>query len=154
MAVSKALAFVSGLEMDRHRLKSLSGADVRYLISYFLRKMNLMVWIVVNISFSSSATTAVVNKLPPLTRSILWYCTWFLIRLHFSVEGSRVGPWVAMASWLYAGPACSATGMFCTVVAQVSMSAWQRPSEHPDIAGTNAGLWQGGWPLLPVVIKQ
>lgn len=88
MTASEALAFMSGLDMDQHRLKSLSGTDVRYLISYFLRKMSLIAWIVVNISFSNSATTAMVNK---LQRGILWYCTWFLIHLHFSVEESSLG---------------------------------------------------------------
>lgn len=87
MAASETLTFVSGLDMDQHRLKSLSGTDVRYLISYFLRKMSLIAWIVVNISFNNSSTAAMVNKC--LRRSVFWYCAWFLIHLNVSVEESR-----------------------------------------------------------------
>lgn len=91
---------MSGVDTDQRRLKSSSGTDVRYLISYFLRKMSLIAWIVVNISFSDSATTAMVNKLLRLRRSVLWSCTWFLIRLNFCVEESSLGTWLPFVTAL------------------------------------------------------
>lgn len=77
---------MSGLDTDQQRLKSLSGTDVRYLISYFLRKRSLIAWIVVNISFSISASTATVNKLLRLERGILWY---YLISYSFKLQCRR-----------------------------------------------------------------
>lgn len=158
MTASKTLAFMSGLEMNQHRLKSLSGTDVRYLISYFLRKMNLIAWIVVNISFSSSATTAVINKLLPLTRSILWYCTWFLIH---SASVLKEVVWVLWSLWQ---PSCM-QGLHILPLGQRSWYRFwcQCESDHLSTqtslwswphTGSSAGPWQGEWLLLLAVIKQ